>query len=542
MFFAGSARSRSVVVAVREPEPAVDHAQCDETKPTCNNCVAYGKECPGYRQFVPLIFRDESQKAAQLVRRGRRRGKKSLADVSADGMQLVRTAPDPRQLTIPRFLLDSSWECHGHCYFRDQFTLPVEPDGSPGPLDSIPLLYTLCREGRDGGAPVASLRAAMDAAAFASLANRANIPALAVQARRKYGEALRELSLSLRSVEDAVRNETLGAIVLLMLFEDINSERNSLMSVHLSGIQYLLKLRGAGQLGDPATRSLFHFAFTQMVRAFLVVHGAWLTSIQLIQFIGLKDPMQIDLDWLLEVLTVPHPIYNMMAANINISKFCASVSQILSRIDSDHPPDRLLLASFLDRGEHLDLEFNQWHHGLPEAWLPRKVHSPVGETMILYPDPTAAGVWNYYRGTKIILHQAILDIQRHLDVASHLLTSGQTFVLPTPEEMIKQMIAEICESLPFALGDVDISGNATPRAGRMQPSIKAIQGFALLWPIFSITQNEHATPTQKAQARRALKRIASTHGIRLGMDLGCETIQLERLVSPSSSRVSVSTR
>lgn len=176
-------------------------------------------------------------------------------------------------MTVPPFLLDSSWEHHSHCYFLDQFTLPTEPDGSPGPLDSIPLLYTLCEDATDTAtasgssdrAPLASLRAALDAAAFASLANQARVPALKVHARKKYGEALRELSRALESVEDAVRNETLGAIVMVMLFEDINSERKSLMSTHVSGIQYLLKLRGPGQLGDPATRSLFHFAFTQMV-------------------------------------------------------------------------------------------------------------------------------------------------------------------------------------------------------------------------------------------------------------------------------------
>lgn len=52
---------------------------------------------------------------------------------------------------------------------------------------------------------------------------------------------------------------------MLMLFEDINSERQSLMSTHVTGIQYLLKLRGLKQLSETATRSLFHFAFTQMV-------------------------------------------------------------------------------------------------------------------------------------------------------------------------------------------------------------------------------------------------------------------------------------
>lgn len=169
-----------------------------------------------------------------------------------------------KAITVPPFLLDSSWEHHSHCYFLDQFTLPTEPDGSPGPLDSIPMLYTLC-QGNQAGAPLASLRAAMDAAASASMANHANVSSLAVRAQRKYGQALQHLSIALSSVQDALRDETLGAIVLIMLFEDINSERQSLMSTHVSGIQYLLKLRGVKQLGDPATRSLFHFAFTQMV-------------------------------------------------------------------------------------------------------------------------------------------------------------------------------------------------------------------------------------------------------------------------------------
>lgn len=212
--------------------------QCDENKPACRNCTAYGKECPGYRALVPLVFRHETQRIERLVLSKKKGTKETRSNI--EGTQLVaRTArvlqASDDQLTVPRFLLDSSWEYHGHCYFLDQFTLPAEPDGSPGPLDSIPLLYKLCEEDSTGGPPIASLRA-VDAAAFASLANRSNVPSLAVQARRKYGEALRELSLSLGSVEDAVRNETLGAIVMLMQFEDINSERRSLMSTHVSGI------------------------------------------------------------------------------------------------------------------------------------------------------------------------------------------------------------------------------------------------------------------------------------------------------------------
>jgi hypothetical protein len=201
---------------------------------------------------------NENQKKGTREHQSKRKVGKELA------IQTAAVPTSKPNVGISRFLLDSSWEHHGHCYFLDQFTLPTEPDGSPGPLDSIPFLYNLCK-GEGAAAPKASLRAALDAAAFASMANRAKIPSLAFQARRKYGQALKHLGIALESAENATRDETLGAIVMVMLFEDINNERQNLMSTHVSGIQYLLKLRGVKQLNDPATRSLFHFAFTQMV-------------------------------------------------------------------------------------------------------------------------------------------------------------------------------------------------------------------------------------------------------------------------------------
>lgn len=159
--------------------------------------------------------------------------------------------------------------------------------------------------------------------------------------------------------------------------------------------------------------------------------------------------MRIDLDWLLEVLTIPHPIYNMMAGNINISKFCATVSHVIS--DSSKC-DTYTLTSLLERGEHLDLMFSQWFNSLPNNRLPRKAQSPTGESIILYPDSTSAGVWNYYRGTRIILQRVILQIHRSLEilVLGNAFTSG-TFLPRNPEEIIVEMIGEICESIPFSL-------------------------------------------------------------------------------------------
>ncbi|KAJ5325495.1 uncharacterized protein N7506_008597 [Penicillium brevicompactum] len=468
--------------------------KCDEGKPACGNCAVYGRKCPGYQTSIPLVFRNENKKIERLVKKDQKGSRKSRSQREDVTEVVVRSTaiptPEP-DLTIPRFLLDSSWEYHGHCYFLDQFTLPIEPDGSPEPLDSIPMLYTLCQRNQ-AGAPMESLRAAMDAAAFASMANHANVSSLAVQARKKYGQALKHLNIALSSVQEL--------------------ERQSLMSTHVAGIQYLLKLRGVQQLGDPATRSLFHFAFTQM----------------LIQFVGLKDPVQIDLDWLLEVLSIPHPIYQMMAGNIKITKFCAAVASLLSSAEAQ-ALDTSTLTSLLERGEHIDLEFSMWHSGLPEVWMPRKFQTSGGDKFILYPDLTSAGVWNYYRGTRIILQQTLLDIYRCLDHLSVLWASNGAFTLHPPEEIIIDMVTEICDTIPFALGKVDTTGRPIFRS-----ETKAVQGFALLWPVFSVTQCGYATEAQDAQARSALQVIGSTHGIRLGMDLSREMFPVNRAVSAHS--------
>ena len=246
---------------------------------------------------------------------------------------------------------------------------------------------------------------------------------------------------------------------------------------------------------------------------------------------GLKDPVQIDLDWLLEVLTIPHPIYQMMAGNIKISKYCATVANFLS---SDcNLADTLALTSLLEKGEHLDLEFSMWHNGLPEAWMPRGFPTSGGDNFILYPDLTSAGVWNYYRGTRILLQQTLLEIHRHLDNSQMIswMSDGAS-ALPLPEEIIIDMVTEICETIPFALGKVDTFGCPTFRSGT-----KAVQGFALLWPVFSVTQCGYATEAQEAEARSALQLIGSTHGIRLGMELSHAVFPVNRS-TPSSSSVS----
>jgi hypothetical protein len=96
------------------------------------------------------------------------------------------------------------------------------------------------------------------------------------------------------------------------------------------------------------------------------------------------------------------------------------------------------------------------------------------------------------------------------------------------------MATEICRTLPFALGEIDLLGRPTPRSNRGLTNIKAVQGLALPWPIFSVTQCGYATEAQEAQTRSALCQIGSTHGIRLGVAVGQEVPSLDRSTTGNS--------
>lgn len=106
--------------------------------------------------------------------------------------------------------------------------------------------------------------------------------------------------------------------------------------------------------------------------------------------------------------------------------------------------------------------------------------------------------------------------------------------LRLPHEIITDMITEICQTLLFALGEICSLGRQTPRSSRGLTKVKAVQGFALLWPIFSVTQCGYATEAQEAQARSALCQIESTHGIRLGVALGQEVLRMNRSTTGNS--------
>lgn len=216
----------------------------------------YGKECPGYRPAI--VFQNEP--ATAHFRRWRspvRKGSSSFADSTlSENTSLVSRL---------RYLADATWEDRALCYFFDQYTIPKKSDGALGILESIPALYILCRENEVAGSSSLCLRWAVDAVALSAFAHEANASHLDYQARKRYGMALRGLREALASPTESAKDETLAAILLLAIFEDINGERRGLHSSHTAGFELFARLHSQRRLDGKYSRCLFNFAYAQLV-------------------------------------------------------------------------------------------------------------------------------------------------------------------------------------------------------------------------------------------------------------------------------------
>jgi hypothetical protein len=92
----------------------------------------------------------------------------------------------------------------------------------------------------------------------------------------------------------------------------------------------------------------------------------------------------------------------------------------------------------------------------------------------------------------------------------------------TTPATIQKQIADICRSIPFCVGDVDIMGNPTTApssfsssSSEAKPRARAFSVYSMIWPLWYILSSGLATPEQADQLRSCLARIGSNLGIRL---------------------------
>lgn len=216
------------------------------------------------------MFRNETQKVERQVTKDVATPSNDVILDSHSSRELVRQHGTPSSSNTSLSLIsmaDATWQDRAICFFFDQFIIPPNQDNEMRHLDYLPTLYSQLGQGKSVQSS-SCLSWAVEATALMTFGNVVRAPQLITKARQGYGKALRTLREALSSPTEALRDETFASVVVLSLFEDVTGERNGLFSSHTAGFEFLVKLRGEGQLKTHQGRDLFNFAYTHTVRPF----------------------------------------------------------------------------------------------------------------------------------------------------------------------------------------------------------------------------------------------------------------------------------
>lgn len=235
--------------------------QCDETKPTCNQCAKSRRQCPGYKDEFDLVFRNETQ---ATERRARKANQKALAHKQGRGANLKdpnnivatrKVVPDSEILTT----LNLPVEQRATCHFVSNYVLIPQDDVTRGYMEFVvPMI----------NAPAPHFKYAFDACALASLGNRVG-PGnnFEKESLGLYTKALSATFAALKDPKHATSDATLGAVLLLGLFENITAKQLGMLAwgFHIEGAMQLVKARGKQQVRTKVGLAMFVAVRTQMV-------------------------------------------------------------------------------------------------------------------------------------------------------------------------------------------------------------------------------------------------------------------------------------
>lgn len=238
--------------------------QCDETKPTCNQCAKSRRICPGYKDEFDLVFRNETQ---ATERRARKANKKALAQKynrEAESGESSGSSTSPASSTdtclipaAPQVPIEDRAACH----FVSNFVLIPNQGNARGFMEFlIPLMKM------EHIPP--HFKFAFDACALASLNNRVGTGNdFEKEALGKYTKALSATFVALRDPDVAKQDATLASVLLLGLFENITARQLGMLAwgSHIEGAIQLAKARGRKQLRTKVGLAMFIAVRTQMV-------------------------------------------------------------------------------------------------------------------------------------------------------------------------------------------------------------------------------------------------------------------------------------
>ncbi|RAH43037.1 uncharacterized protein BO95DRAFT_502539 [Aspergillus brunneoviolaceus CBS 621.78] len=461
--------------------------RCDRRQPSCSQCLRVNQECFGYRDPGTLRIYDQS---AEVASKAQARGgpiQQSPAEESPSTLSLNYSpiSDDQRAMSyiIPYY---------------------VGTDQHRGLLRFLPSLLQ--------NDPSPALKASAKAI---GLLGMTRMPHVGQRARKEHIIALRATNSALRDPTTATSDSTLGAVLLLGLYELITSrptEMDSGWRDHAQGAAKLIELRGEEQLSSPVGLELFTVVrFQNVISSVFFRLGSRVHNSPTIAALS-----QVARSKRNEHTRPIETLYNMLI----------ELNDIAIEVDEAHlQSDLEKQQSLIERSLTLDARLLAWTTSLSPAWsyqviddprshLPKSTYPPIYDNRYhLYHGVSIATMWNNYRQTRIVLNEMIRMMALRRWRLQNLPQYQQIIYQSTG--IIEHMAGEICDSIPFYFLSGEVGFGSIYRA---------------LWPLFIAGRCAAAGSPAKQWATQILDLIGNITGIQQAIGMA-ELLKQEKPAS-----------
>ena len=333
----------------------------------------------------------------------------------------------------------------------------------------------------------------VQAAALASLSNDSGRPDLLVKANECYVEALRTLNTILEDKEKSHADETVAAIMVLAMFENMAHKEQGTKSYsqHVNGALAILRQRMDEPITSAITLSLIRQVIMntqieciqQCVRIPPVVH-------QLMA--KLKDSSEKSIDWWLKYSLITN----------EYADFRATVGE---RNGDDS-------AELINWGESIDGELGTFatvfSKQFPFEVVPTYPDSPspYPQNCHVYKNTRHAHVWNSIRLMRLTLNEITYDLATQL-LSDEDMIDGDGHRMELTEAaarfrgIILEMAGEICSSVPQLLGRTE--------SRLAEPASQIASGHYLVWALWVVGRSSHVLSCLRLFASRQLRYVAT---------------------------------
>ncbi|KAL2060909.1 hypothetical protein VTL71DRAFT_8961 [Oculimacula yallundae] len=481
--------------------------RCDRAAPSCGQCIRARRTCPGYRNQLDLMFRNESEavkvKAVKSKETSQTRSKtpaqsrsptqsyREGSDDDFDQGEEVARSPGVQQAIGEMFSTMNVVPIHSIFPTLEEKSLGAFGTMAPTWFQSFDFVGILC----GSSSPEAHIMAGISAVGLASLSNASRAPELAAESRRGYVKALRLTNEALRSPTAVKKDSTLFSVMVLSLYEMIsgNNERSlDSWAEHIKGAAALVKIRGQEQFKNLTGQRMF-----LQVTSNLILSCIQRTLPMPQHIIQLREEAEHSID-------TDSPAWRVSGIIIDFTIFRSKVKDF----------ELVGTRDVIEQALEIDQRFVGEFKNLPEEWMYKTVHTKENPHLVwngsyhVYGEYLISHIWNGMRTCRILLHEIIRE-QLLSDSTSFtpLFTMDEYAIqLDASTKVMLEMQSDILASVPHHTPSMLSQSSASVLDGS--------RSYFVLWPLFLVGSMDLTTDPIRMWASARLRNIGESMGIR----------------------------